>query len=198
MIISRPTADRPAPAAGFTLVEILVSAAISGFILTAVLSTFLFIGRTGLRASSYSEVESETRRALDTFAQDARAAADIRWHSAQCVTLLLPAGSPSAQVTYGYDTDAGSATYRSFYRVAGPADSPLPRRALVRGVASDFAFQRFKREPANGSQEPAANDLETQQLQLTFRAEREGRGSAAATQQATSTRHLLRNKRGGG
>jgi len=183
--------------AGFTLVEILITATISAFLMTAVLSAMLFMNRTGFRASGYSELDTEVRRAIETFGQDARLAADIKWDSAQRITFTMPAGVKPQKVTYGYDTDPDSATYRAFYRLEGDINSEKPRRALVRYVEADFAFQRYKIEPADGRQTPAVNDLETKQIQITFRASRTSTVTAGATHQATSSRFILRNKRGG-
>src|SRR3954464_8078855 len=113
MTISIPRAD--SPRRGFTLVEVLMASTLSAFVLAGVLSAFLFLARTSFRSSGYSEMEAEMRRGLDTFARDTRNATDLRWTSAQSVTLTVN-GVP---VTYAYDGDAASSTYRSFYRTEG-------------------------------------------------------------------------------
>ena len=180
---------------GFTLSEVLIASALSAFLLAAVMSAFLFLGRSGLRAGNASEMEGEVRRALEIFAQETRIATNLRWNSAQSVTLTLPAGSPSPQVTYAYDADARSATYRAFYRVPGDATSTAPRRVLVRSVADDFAFRRYKLEQPGVADNTAANDAETKQLQLILRAERTNTTTAGGTQSVASARYILRNKR---
>lgn len=188
-------APRRARAAGFSLGEVLIASTLSAFVLAAVMSAFLFLGRTGLRAQDLSEMEGQVRRGLETFAQDARLAENLRWHSAQSVTFTLPAGSPATEVTYTYDADPRSATYRSFYRVEGGPASAAPRRVLVRDLATDFTFQRYKLELPGGGDNTAANDLETKQLQIVFRAERTHSITAGASQGAASARYILRNKR---
>lgn len=196
---SAPRTERPprprARAAGFTLSEVLIASTLSAFVLAAVLSAFLFLGRTGLRAQDLSELETQVRRGLDTFAQDVRLASDLRWHSAQSVTLLLPAGSPAPQVTYAYDADPRSPTFRSFYRVEGGPGATAPRRVLLRGLAPDFAFRRYKLEQPGATDNTAANDLETKQLQIVLRAERTHTATAGASQNVASARYVLRNKR---
>lgn len=189
------TERRPRRARGFTLAEVLIASTLSTFVLAAVMSSFVFLGRTGFRASGVSELENEVRRALETFAQEARLATDLRWNSAQSVTFTLPAGAAAPQVTYGYDADAGSATYRSFYRVVGDASSTAPRRVLASGVAADFAFKRYKLEQPGVSDNAAVNDAETKQIQIVLRAERTTTVTAGATQSAASARYILRNKR---
>jgi hypothetical protein len=170
----------------------MIASALSAFVLAAVLSTFVFAGRTGLRASAASELESEVRRGLETFAQDARRAVDLRWHSAQSVTFTLPGG---ARVTYAYDAERGSPTHRAFVRFDGDPGSAAPRRALVRGVAPDLAFRRYKVAQEGVADNAAANDRETKQIQVVLRAERTPGSTAGASQSVASARHVLRNKR---
>ncbi len=199
MIISIPhtkgsRARRAGPA--FTLVEVMVSATIGTFVLAGVLSAFLMIGRSGYLASNYSELEAQTRRALEIFGEDARKSSDIQWHSSQSITLMVTtATSAVIPVTFAYDPDRTSATAGCFYRVLGPANSTAPRRVLMRNVASDFAFERFKLEQAAGTTNVARTDLETKQIQVTLRAGRTGTTTVAATQSALSARYILRNKR---
>jgi Tfp pilus assembly protein PilW len=177
-------------AGGFTLVEVLIAATLTTFVLAGVLSAFVFMSRTGLRSSGYSEMEAEVRRGLDTFARDTRSATDVRWQSAQSLTLTVN-GSP---VTYAYDNTPGSATYQAFYRVAGDATTG-PRTVLVRSVGPDFAFRRYKLSQTGVTDNTAQNDSETKLLQVTLRATRTSVATTGATQSAISARYLLRNKR---
>jgi len=194
-ISTRPAKPRTTRPGGFTLAEVMISAALSTLILAGVMSAFLFIGRTGFSAGSYSEMEAQVRRALDQFANDARVARDIRWHDAQRITLYLPtAGTGSRPVTYAYEPAAGATAGGDFYRVAGEADAPLPRQVLVHGVTPDFTFQRFKLEPNGVATNAAANDLETKLIQVTLRAARQGVTVTTASQTAHSARYVLRNK----
>ncbi len=192
--IEEPRARRAATV-GFTLAEVLIASTLSAFVLAAVMSSFVFLGRTGFRTSSLSELDAEVRRGLETFAEEARLARDVRWNHTQSVTLLLPAGASAATVTYGYDADARSATYQAFYRVVGDASSTATRRALIRNLAADFTFKRYKLETAAGTSNVAANDTETKQLQIVLRAQRTSGTSAATDQSITSARYILRNKR---
>ncbi len=98
-------------------------------------------------------------------------------------------------MTYAYDPLSVGATARTFYRVIGDAASPLPREALVRGVATDFTFQRFKLEQNGVIANAAANDLETKLVQVSLRPVRTGVTAVASSQRTLSARYLLRNKR---
>jgi len=197
MTISTPHIDRRLSALrGFTLTELMIAATLSTILLGGVLSAFLLIGRTGYLASGYSELDAQTRRGLDTFGDEVRKSCDLKWNSAQSVTLTVATSSSLTYlVTYAYDTTAGSSTNGCFYRVEGDANSTSLRRILIHHVAADFAFQRFKLEQSGVADNTATSDLETKQLQLTFRATRAGSTSVAANQSAHSARYILRNKR---
>ncbi len=198
MTISTPPTklQRASGCHGFTLTEVMIAATISTFILAGVLSAFLLMSRSGFASSSYSEMEMETRRALDIFGTDVRTARDIQWNSSQSVTLREPtASNATVLVTYAYDNVRGSPTFECFYRKLGDAASTNPRRILVHRVASDFAFQRFKLEQSGVADNIAVNDLETKQIQVTLRATRTGVTAVTASQSALSASYILRNKR---
>jgi type II secretory pathway component PulJ len=188
--------SRPARTRGFTLAEVTIAATISSFVLAGVLSAFLMIGRSGFLASSYSELESEIRRGLATFGDDARKAVDIRWNSDQSITLAVAtATNATTLVTYAYDTATAGPTAGCFYRMLGDAASTQPRRVLIHRVAPTFAFQRFKLEQPGVTDNSAHTDLETKLLQVTLRASRTNVATVAANQSAISARYILRNKR---
>jgi hypothetical protein len=192
---SRPRARRGSDG-GFSLVEVLVAATLSSFILAGVLSAFLLVGRSGLAASGYSEMESQIRVGLEVFGEDVRKATDLRWHSDQAITLFVAtATNASLPATYAYDSDQKSPTFGCFYRLAGDRDSTLPRRVLIRQVGADFAFQRFKLEQPSTKDNTARSDLETKQIQVTLRADRSANTAGSASQSALSARYILRNKR---
>jgi hypothetical protein len=178
----------------FTLTEVMLAATLSAFVLAGVLSTVWLIGRSGLNTAHYGELETEARRALETFAEDARQAIAIHWNSGQSITLTVPTANDAVRsVTYGYDSDTNSATCGCFFLESDPAAGPPVRRVLMRGVSEDFAFHRYKREQA-GAADSAANDLETRQIQVSLRAVRTAM-TTAATQTVVSARYVLRNKR---
>ncbi|HVT71833.1 MAG TPA: hypothetical protein VHD61_01745 [Lacunisphaera sp.] len=194
MITSTPRTSAPA-AAGFTLAEVIIASTLSAFVLAGVLSAFVFIGRSGFRTSGLSEMETEVRRGLEAFAEDARAAVDVHWNSAQSVTFTLPSGASSTQVTWAYDGGGTGDTAGCLYRVPGDGDSTAARRIVVRHVAPDFTFKRYKIEQDGVSDNTAANDLETKQLQLVLQARRTSVAAVGVTQSAVTARYVLRNKR---
>ncbi|MEO5959159.1 MAG: prepilin-type N-terminal cleavage/methylation domain-containing protein [Opitutaceae bacterium] len=176
---------------GFTLMEVLIAATISAVVLAGVLTSFLMMGRSGYNASNYSVMETEARRALETFSQEARMASNIAWSSATSVTFTVVNSTTTYTVTYAYDASTSGANARTFYRKLGDVSSSSPRLVLVWGV-SEFAFQRYK--VVNGVDYSAANDLETKQIQLTLRSVRTGVTTVATTNAVLSARVVLRNK----
>lgn len=189
--MSRTEHFRGRPRRAFTLVELLVAAGLSAFILTAILTTFTMLGRSGYNAANYSIMEAEARRALETFSEEARLASNITWTSAHGITLTVVTATGTTRVTYAYDSSDTGPTAKCFYRLAGTPTSTSARLILVREV-SDFAFRRYK--VVNGVDFAAANDLETKQIQITLRSVRTGATTVATTNAVLSARVVLRNK----
>jgi Tfp pilus assembly protein PilW len=176
---------------GFTLAEVMMATALGVFILAGVMSSFLFIGHSGFGAESYNDMENQSHRGLELFAEDARAASNIQWNSGQSITFTLPTqNNATTTVTYAYDSDNTSPTYQCFYRLSATA----PLQVLVHNVTADFAFARYKLDPS-GAASAASNDLETKQIQVTLRAQRTGSTVVTASNSAVSACYILRNKR---
>lgn len=173
------------------MVEVMISAGLASFILAGVLTSFVFIGRSGYNAASYSTMEAEARRALETFSEETRMASNLTWNSASSVTLTVVTSGTSYRVTYAYDSSTSGATAQCFYRMLGTTSSTSPKLVLVHNV-TDFAYRRYK--VVNGVDYSATNDLETKQLQITLRAVRTGATTVAATNAVLSARVVLRNK----
>jgi prepilin-type N-terminal cleavage/methylation domain-containing protein len=74
----------------FTLVEVMIGATIGSFVLAGVLSTFLLLGRSGANIVAYTVMDTQTRRAIEEFAQDVRMASAIVWNDSASVTLTVP------------------------------------------------------------------------------------------------------------
>jgi hypothetical protein len=161
----------------------MVGAGLSGFILAGVLSTFLFMGRTGANIRNYSDMESQARRALEQFAQDVRQASAISWTDASTIVLTVD----SASVTYAYSTG-------SFTRRYGSATT-----TLLSGITT-FAFKAYSITGAEltgigTTTSLASANLNTKQLQISLEASRSTTTVATATNTVLSARFILRNKR---
>ncbi len=105
---------------GFTLVEVLIGATLSAMVMAAVFSSYIYLGRNLARLANQQTLETEARRALGYFAQDAEQATGIDstgispkvLPDATKVTLTLPSTSAVATnyVTYTYDSTAATLT----------------------------------------------------------------------------------------
>lgn len=178
-----PSFRKPYRRAAFTLVEMMVGATLSGFILAGVLSTFLFMGRTGANIRNYSDMESQARRALEQFAQDVRQASAVSWTNDTTIVLTVD----GASVTYAYSS--GAFTRRT---TAGTS-------TLLNGITT-FSFKAYSITGAEitgigTSTSLASANLNTKQLQISLEASRSTTTVATATNTVLSARFILRNKR---
>lgn len=177
------TARRPSRRRGFTLVEVMIGATISGFVLVGVLTTYLFLGRSGANVQNYNDMEAEARRALEQFAQDTRQASAIAWNSAESVTLIVD----SVAVTYTHASGR-------FARISGGVT-----RTILTGITA-FSFKAYT---ITGAEIPgigttttlAAAGQTTKQLQISLQASRRSQTVTTATNTVLSARFILRNKR---
>jgi len=178
---------RKHPVRGFTLAEVLIGMTLSGFVMAGILTTFLFLGRSGANVANYAEMETEARRGLELFAEDTRQASELSWIDTAHVALVVN----GAIISYGYDAGTGN-----FSRTQGGST-----RVLIKQVA---AFE-FKGYMITGT-EVDITDLSTaalrtnasrltKQLQISLRATRSSRTVATATNSVLSARYILRNKR---
>lgn len=168
---------------GFTLVELMIGAALSTFILAGVLSTFLFLGRSGASVQGYNDMEARSRGCMELFAEDVRQATDIAWNSSTSVTLTVN----GAAVTY-------DCTGASFARTDAAG-----RRVLFTGITA-FAFKAYNITGTEITDFSTAAALTTagtatKQLQISLTAKRSNTTAVDATNAVLSARFILRNKK---
>ena len=97
---------RHSAAAGFTLLEVLVSTLIFGTVSVAVMGAFLFLGTSMTRMAYAQQLEENSRRAFYLFNQDVTKATKVS--TASDATLIL--SLPSTTVKYAYDSSAQTVT----------------------------------------------------------------------------------------
>lgn len=169
----------------FTLVEIMIGATLSSFVLLAILTTFLFMGRSGANLRNYSDMESQARRSLEVFAEDVRQASAISWPNSTAVILTVN----SAAVNYFYDSSAGI-----FYR-----RTPTATQIMISGITTgSFSFKSYNVAGTEMPLATAANltaaTSSTKQLQISLEASRTTTTVTSATNLVLSARYILRNK----
>jgi Tfp pilus assembly protein PilW len=206
---SRPDGfPRPAHrTGGFTLVEVMVSAALGSFLLLALLTTFNMIGRSGTTLYNYVDMEDSARKGLEKFSEDVRMASGCTWTSSSKVTLTVPhvaADTYANTIVYLWDTTSGSSTYHYFLRQEtdtsslGVVSLTTTTTTLIKNVSS-FQFNRWTAGGATGVQATADSNTDQLQIHLTISEQQNIYGVAStavanATNLVVSARYILRNK----
>lgn len=97
---------------GFTLVELLIGMSLALILIIAVLSSYVFLGRSfsrtlGVGMANQPTLEAQGRRTLETFALDVEMTAAISNPTASEITLTVPHSTGGTQdVTYYYNSTA--------------------------------------------------------------------------------------------
>ena len=179
------------PLRGFTLVELMVAAALGAMVLAGVLTTNLQLMRSGTRVTQYAEMSSQVRRGFEQFEGDVKSAITITWNGASDITLTLPSQSgTTSQVTYAWT----SAT-QSFFLVPGASSAATAGRLyLVRGIpllpdgSAGLTFARYDRDG-----NVVTTDLATKKVQVSLNVARSS-ANTTSTDTAVSAIFVLRNK----
>src|SRR5687768_13947338 len=118
--------------AGLTLIEMMVTTAVGSLLLVALASLIIYSSRSFVSIMNYSEMQGDSRNALDMITQDIRQASSLTSYSATNLTFDM-----SGQVlSYTYDPAGKTLT-----RVLG-ADT----RTLLR-QCDTLTFSIFQRNP---------------------------------------------------
>lgn len=189
------SARRRATQSGFTLVEVMISAFIGAWILAAVLSTFLFMGRSGANVQNYNDMEQQARSALEYFAEDTRQASGVIWASADANSVSLTVGTNT--VTYTYNPANGKFSRKVVVTATSVTTSD---RVLITGItAGKFSFTAYNIAGNTVAIDTAANRTlangTTKQIQLSLECSRQNTTVVAATNSVLSARFILRNKK---
>jgi prepilin-type N-terminal cleavage/methylation domain-containing protein len=124
----------PCSRTGFTLVELIIGMTLSAMVLTAVLSSYLFLAKSFIRLANQQVLETEARRTLEYFSRDVQMASGISGTpSATSVTLILPTSSGTTTVTYAYNGSAGT-----FTRTGGGSTLVLVRSITASGLTIHY------------------------------------------------------------
>jgi Tfp pilus assembly protein PilW len=205
--------DRRRRTAGFTLVEIMIGSTISAFILAGILSTFLFMGRSGANVQNYSDMESQARKALEIFAEDSRQAAAITWVSGNQIRFTINTVNYHTY-TYANGATANTGTLTRVVSVIS-GGAVVSTMTLLTGIVNPVArtvsngatcTPFFRGYNLNGVEftaiqyaSPTATELATassgtKQIQISMEATRTSRTVVSATNTVLSARFILRNK----
>jgi prepilin-type N-terminal cleavage/methylation domain-containing protein len=186
MITSRPSDLARRSRRGFTLVEMMIGAALGSMTLGGVLSAYIMLVRSGVRASNYATMETHSRRSLEQLGIDLRMASNISWTNTTSITLTVPNNytSTSNQVTYSYD----SAT-KQFRMSPAPNGGASGSILILARNVSALTFTYYDRTGGTAGVTPAT----TKRVHISMTLSTSVGGSAGSSQMAAGS-YTLRNK----
>lgn len=196
---------------GFTLVELLIGTSLALMVMTAVLSTHLYLGRSLARLINQQTLETQARRTLAYFAQDVRMASGISGTpSATYVALTVPTGSGANTITWYYNNTSSNATIAvNGTNVTMPANavtrcvyngSTVAPLTLCRNITSSgltFTYYDSSGHSYTSADLSAQNYLSgIKQLSLTLSTQTGtgANGTLTPVQKVASARLILRNR----
>lgn len=167
------------PRAGLSLVEVLIATTLLGILMTAVMSSFVFMLRGQTSLANYATMNADSRKLLELLSRDAKSATTVTNFTTTSITFTVPQNTSGAtqDVTYEYDAAA-----RSFVREAGGVTT-----TLATGVDS-FVFRYF-----NSNNVATTSLAELKQVQLSLRLVR-SIAFAYSSQYVISAQYTLRAK----
>jgi Tfp pilus assembly protein PilW len=199
-------------AAGFTLVELLIGAALSAAVMAGVLSSYIYIGRSLARLANQQTLETEGRRTLANFSRDVRMASGLvavatspTSPAANRVDLTLPAGNATNTVTYYHNNGASAAVTIHGTSITMPANSltrcvyngtTVTHLTLLRNITTSGLTMRY----FDGTDSAYAGYTDylpgIKQISLEFNTQlgNSGNGTRTRIHQVASPRLILRNR----
>jgi prepilin-type N-terminal cleavage/methylation domain-containing protein len=170
---------RRRPRRGLSLVEVMIATTLLGILMTAVMSSFIFLLRGQQSLSNYATMNSQSRTLLELLSRDAKSATTVTNFTTTSLTLTVPQDTSGAttDVTYEYDAAA-----RSFTRQIGGSTTTLARDV------DSFTFRYY-----NSNNAATTSLAELKQVQLSLRIVR-AVAFAYASQYVISAQYTLRAK----
>lgn len=180
MLASDPRRSSPrARQRGLSLVEVLVATTLLGLLMTAVISSYVFLLRGQQSLHHYAEMNTDSRNLLELLSRDAKSATAVTNFTATSLTLTVPQDTAGHTVDVTYELDAASSTF--IREVSGSTTT------LATGVES-LTFRYF-----NSNNAATASLAELKQVQLSLRLVR-AIAFAYTSQYVISAQYTLRAK----
>ena len=172
---------------GFTLVELMIAAALSAIVFAAIFSAYLFMARNLTRLANFQQQQVQNRRALYVIAQDVNGAVQVNNAQPALLILTIPPPPPpptvaATVVTYTYDPVAQTLTRQ--------AVGPTPSTAIVLSNLTSFAFSYFDQYGAS-----TASTINIKQIALGYTSAVGDRANGTqSSDSVASSRIVLRGK----
>jgi prepilin-type N-terminal cleavage/methylation domain-containing protein len=177
----RLRSNRPGrkPAAGFTLLEVMVSTLIFGTVSIAVMGAFVFLGENMTRVMYTQQLQENSRRAFYLFNQDASKATKITTATDSTVILTLP----STTVKYAYDSSAQTVTRSQ------PSDGSGTVSIVLKNLTSfDFNYFNSAGTAITVPQSASSSYKPIKSVQFSFISSLGGRTATGTAIYRTTTR----------
>lgn len=144
--------------AGATLVELMVSVAISSILLLALASLTFYTGRSFAALANYVDLDAHSRGALDTMSREIRQ------------TKRLIAGTATTLTFEDFDGKTLIYAYDATHRLLTRTKDGVPDSKPLLTECNFLNFSMFQRNPVNGSynQYPTANPATCKLVQLRW------------------------------
>lgn len=175
-----PICNRSRPDDGWTLVEMIVALAAGSVILAAILSTALFVSKSFIAMGNYTDLDRESRHALDTMSRDIRNAAGMSAYATNSITLTNRDGS---QFTYAYSSNTTLLT-----RVNSSGTTVLLTNCNI------LTFHIYQRNPTNNFQfTPATAVSQAKLVDVSWRCSRNILGAIINSESVQTAKIVIRN-----
>jgi len=94
---------------GYTLVELLVATSLLGIVMVSMVGTFIVFAAGSKGVAAYTEMSQQSRKALELFARDIRAAEDVTTATQYDLLVKIPENDyyGGGTVQYSFDQDFG-------------------------------------------------------------------------------------------
>ncbi len=123
---------------GFTVIEITFATAIAAFILTGVMTSYVFSVKGFRGLANYNQMQADGRSAVDWLSRDLRFGLGISSWRSNSLVVLLPAGVNSAGIVTSTNSVTHTIQGAAWYRV----NSNGTRKQLATNVSS-LAFSLY-------------------------------------------------------
>ncbi|MGZ0657210.1 PilW family protein [Coraliomargarita sp. W4R72] len=175
---------------GYTLVELLVAVGLLGIVMTSMVSTFIVFASGSKGVAAYTDMSRQSRKALELFSRDVRAAEDVLGASQVMLRVLLPDNAfySGYTVEYIYDHDIAI-----FSRLERDREGDIRSNEILLDGVEEFRFGFI--DPLG---QPLAADLES--LLLSVKSVQIDAAmvrvvsSTEATDYIISARYMMRNR----
>ncbi len=170
--------------AAMTLVELMVSIAIGGVVLSAVASLSWYTGRSFVALANYAELDAQSRNTLDRMSQKIRQANGMLSYAEHEIVFLYNNGA--SKLAYVYDKEARTLT-----------ETLDDESVVLLEECDSLNFQIFSRNPVFGefAQFPITTDAASAKLvQVSWTCSRSILGQAVNTESIQSAKIVIRKQ----